>query len=125
MDFKATLDYIETQLKFKTNFQIFRQQFFVSVRVRIDPVLTSTIQSVDKNYTYDADFREVSLSAKVNFLNPIRLTIIPNLGCDESYWQNPTPHSAMNSVALVMHNKNNCSVAAKSTIKVNIHFNKN
>ncbi|CAF2486915.1 unnamed protein product [Rotaria sp. Silwood2] len=61
------------------------------------------------------DFREIFFSPAVNFLKPIRLTVLPNLGCDDDDWQHATPYPAIDSVVLVMHDKNNCSVVEKSS----------
>jgi hypothetical protein len=113
--FKATIDYIESQLRAKTNFQIFKQEFVVPTQVRTNPILTSTIAGVDKNYVYDTDFSEALLSPAANFSTSIRLTMIPNSGCDDDDWQYAAPFSAADSVALVKNDKN-CSVATKSII---------
>jgi hypothetical protein len=78
--------------------------------MRSEPILTSTIAGIDKNYVYDTDFSEALLSPRANFSTSIRLTLIPNSGCDDDDWQNAT-----GSVALVKYDKN-CSVVVKSII---------
>lgn len=113
--FEATVDYIEKQLRSKTNFYLFRQQFFVPVRVTRNPVLTSTMNGIDRNYTYEKDFSEVLLSRPANFLTSVRLTIVPNSGCNDDDWQRTTPHPATNSVALVIRDQN-CSLIDKSIL---------
>lgn len=114
--FKSTLDFIEANLILHTDFQIFREQFSVPIKLTITPILTSTIQGIDKNYTYDKDFREAFFSQPVNFLKSVRLTIVPNYGCDDGDWQYAAPYSANNSVVLIMYNKNNCSMMTISVI---------
>jgi hypothetical protein len=113
--FNATVDYIETQLRSKTNFQIFRQQFFVPITVTTNPILTSTINGVGRSYKYRTDFAETVYSPPGNLLMPNRLTVIPNSGCDDQDWQTATPYPAANSVVLVIHNSNS-SVEKKSII---------
>ncbi|CAF3789995.1 unnamed protein product [Rotaria sordida] len=113
--FKATLDYIETQLRSKTNFQIFKQEFFVPVLVTSNPILTSTIDGIDKNYTYGTDFREIIYSPSANFLTSIRLTVVPNFGCDDNDWKDATPYPVTDSVILVMYSQN-CSVTETSIV---------
>ena len=113
--FDATVDYIDTQLRSKTNFQIFRQKFFVRKMVTVNPMLTTTINGVHRNYTYETDFVEAIFSPPGNLLIPTRLTVIPNFGCDDQDWQNATPYPATNSVVLVIDNQN-CSVREKSFI---------
>ncbi|CAF1039433.1 unnamed protein product [Adineta steineri] len=120
--FKATVDYIETQLKSKTNFHIFKEEFAVPVSIRREPVLTSTIAGVDKNYIYETDFRMIFSSAPADFLTPIRLTIIPNSGCQDEDWQRATPYSANGSIAIVVHDQN-CSVEQKSIVAQKYNIN--
>lgn len=113
--FKATVDYIETQLRLKTNFNIFKQEFFVDERVTRNPILTSIISGTAKNYTYEKDFCEVIFSPSANFLTSVRLTIVPNFGCNDSDWENTRPYPATDSVVLVIHTEN-CSVYYKSVM---------
>ncbi|CAF4337956.1 unnamed protein product [Adineta steineri] len=120
--FKATVDYIETQLKSKTNFHVFKEEFAVPVGIRREPVLTSTIAGVDKNYTYETDFRMIFSSAPADFLIPIRLTIIPNSGCEDEDWQRATPYPANGSIAIVVHDQN-CSVQQKSIVAQKYNIN--
>ncbi|UJR17136.1 hypothetical protein I4U23_004032 [Adineta vaga] len=120
--FQATIDYIETQLKSKTNFHVFKEEFLVPVSIRTDPRLTSTIAGVEKNYIFGTDFRLVFLSAPADFLTPIRLTIIPNSGCDDDDWQRATPHPANGSVAIVIHDRN-CSAVQKSILAQKFNIN--
>ena len=50
--FQATIDYIETQLRSKTNFRIFKQEFRMNSTIFVTPVLISTISGIDKNYMF-------------------------------------------------------------------------
>jgi hypothetical protein len=113
--FNSTLNYIETQLRLKTNFQIFRQEFLVPLRVNIHSKLTSTIADVDQNYIDGTDFQSAIFSSSADFSIPIRLTIIPNSGCYDNDWLNATPYPAADSVALVINDRN-CSMMIKSNI---------
>ncbi|CAF4394496.1 unnamed protein product, partial [Adineta steineri] len=61
-------------------------------------------------------------SAPADFLTPIRLTIIPNSGCQDEDWQRATPYSANGSIAIVMHDQN-CSVEQKSIVAQKYNIN--
>ncbi|CAF1127878.1 unnamed protein product, partial [Adineta ricciae] len=54
--FQATVDYIEAQLKSKTDFRVFKEEFMVPTSLKREPMLVSTISGVEKNYKYDIDF---------------------------------------------------------------------
>ncbi|CAF1676486.1 unnamed protein product, partial [Adineta ricciae] len=94
----------------------------VPTSLKREPMLVSTISGVEKNYKYDIDFRLIFLSAPAHFSIPIRLTLVPNSGCDEDDWQQAAPYPATDSVVIVIHDQN-CSVRQKSNIgqKFNIH----
>ena len=113
--FDATLAYIESQLRSKTNFIVFRQDFPAPERMNNSPALVSSIQGVDKTYIYRKDFFKVTLSPAANFSTSIRLTEVPNGGCDDSDWLGATPHLATDSVAIVAHDKK-CSMTKMSTV---------
>ena len=113
--FTATIDYIENQLRTKTNFEILKQEFMIPTQVKREPSLTVIIAGIESNYIYETDYSEALLSPPTNFSTSIRLTMIPNSGCENDDWQHATPYPAANSVALVQYDKN-CTILAKSII---------
>lgn len=111
--FKDTFDYIENQLKTKTNFEIFKEEFYVMKQEVRKPILASTQNGIEKDYVYERDFSKVIFSTAANLSTSVRLTIIPNSGCNENDWQHATPHSPANSVVLVINDRN-CTASQRS-----------
>jgi hypothetical protein len=85
------LEQLQKKLKTKTNFQIFKEVFSVRQQFIRYPILTSIINGVEKTCVYRKDFHTILDAPEADFLTPIRLTVIPNFGCDEEDWQNATP----------------------------------
>ena len=113
--FDNTVTYIEGQLKSKTNFNVFREEFPTPVQVKNSPILISTIQGADKKYIYQTDFFKIARSRATNFSTSIRLTEVPNGGCEDNDWLSATPHPATDSVVIVAYDKK-CSMIATSTV---------
>ncbi|CAF1328658.1 unnamed protein product [Didymodactylos carnosus] len=101
--FNRTLDYITNYLTKNTNLKVQTQFFpFDSFTLNSDPTLRSYINGEEVNLIYGLtqDFTFMQYSGSADFSDPVRLTSIPNVGCDESDWQAATP-SPENSVVLV------------------------
>ena len=111
--FKATMEYIEAQLRSKTNFRLFRQGFSVLQQNNTLSTLSSTINHTQQNYTDGIDFRKIRFSPAADFLLPIRLTGVPNAGCTDEDWRRATPFPATDSVVLVVRSQR-CSVTEMS-----------
>jgi hypothetical protein len=101
--FNRTLDYIYNYLTANTNLKV-QTQFFLYNKFTLnsEPILLSEINGIEVNFTYGLkqDFTHMDYSGSDNFTNPVRLTAIPNVGCNDSDWLAATPPAA-NSVALV------------------------
>jgi aminopeptidase Y len=98
--FNDTLDYIVNYLSIYTNFITKRSYFYLKdFALAKNPILVSSIDGVIRNYTYSTDlsftdFTFVRYSASQNNSDFIGLTVIPNLGCNDSDWQNALPSVA-------------------------------
>ncbi|CAF3970313.1 unnamed protein product [Rotaria sordida] len=114
--FNRTFDYIYNYLTVNTNLKVQRQYFpYKTFTLNSDPILSAYINNIETNFTYGLkqDFTYLKYSGSNSFTNPIRLTSIPNVGCDESDWLAATYPSA-NSVALVK--RGICSYTEKSVL---------
>jgi hypothetical protein len=101
--FNRTLDYIYNYLTANTNLKV-EMQFFPYNKfvLNFDPILSANINGVEVNFSYglNQDFTYMDYSGSADFPNPVRLTSIPNIGCDDSDWLAAIP-SPTNNVALV------------------------
>ncbi|CAF3725374.1 unnamed protein product [Rotaria socialis] len=97
LGFNQTLDYIRDTLAINTDFVVSSKYFPIrQFGLNSDPILTSSINGVDKTYTYSknlatADFYHIDFSTAVDFSAFVQLTAIPNVGCSDDDWQNANP----------------------------------
>ncbi|CAF1004408.1 unnamed protein product, partial [Adineta steineri] len=115
--FNETLDYIYNVLKLNTNYNI--TQSFFPVRdstLASNPVLLISINDAIQNYTYStnlaiADFTVARFSTSLDLTDYVAITVIPNLGCDDTDWENNNM-SVAGQVALVK--RGNCTFVKKA-----------
>ncbi|CAF0954270.1 unnamed protein product, partial [Didymodactylos carnosus] len=103
--FNLTLNYITDYLSQFSNLEVKQEFFNVSTwRLLRVPVFLSYINGVEVNYTWGPaqDFYHMTYSRPADFSTPVRLTIIPRLGCDDSDWSAALPYAAAGSIALVI-----------------------
>ncbi|CAM4832875.1 unnamed protein product [Rotaria magnacalcarata] len=106
LGFNQTLDYIRDTLAINTDFVVSNKYFPIrQFGLNSDPILTSSINGVDKTYIYSknlatADFYHIDFSTAVDFSAFVPLTAIPNVGCSDSDWKNANP-PPNGSVAIV------------------------
>ncbi|CAM4794732.1 unnamed protein product [Rotaria magnacalcarata] len=97
LGFNQTLDYIRDTLAINTDFVVSNKYFPIrQFGLNSDPILTSSINGVDKTYIYSknlatADFYHIDFSTAVDFSAFVPLTAIPNVGCSDSDWQSANP----------------------------------
>ncbi|CAF3645935.1 unnamed protein product [Rotaria socialis] len=97
LGFNQTLDYIRDTLAINTDFVVSSKYFPIrQFGLNSDPILTSSINGVDKTYTYSknlatADFYHIDFSTAVDFSAFVQLTAIPNVGCSDDDWRNANP----------------------------------
>ncbi|CAF1081667.1 unnamed protein product [Didymodactylos carnosus] len=115
--FNNTVDYIHNYLVQNTDLQVQRQYFNVaSFTLEHNPIFVSYINDIKTNYTYETDFLHLVHSASANLITPVRVTNIPNFGCESSDWQKAYPYPADGSVTLVK--RGICSFIDKSDLAV-------
>jgi hypothetical protein len=118
LGFNKTLDYIIDTLKNKTNLNV--TPSFFSVRdfaLASNPILLSSINGDIKNYTYSsdpatADFLHVKYATSSNITDVFQLTVIPNGGCTEADWNNPSEPTT-DRIALIKRG-GSCSFADRA-----------
>jgi len=97
--FNRTLNYITDTLKGNTNFKVSTTFFLVrQFELNSDPILTYSIDGVEKNYTFsedlsEADFYYVQYSVNSNLSIVFQVTFVPDVACTDADWQaaNPPP----------------------------------
>ena len=98
--FNQTLDYIFNYLTANTNYRVTKSFFPVrNFALASNPVFTSSIDGVTKNYLYSSDSTKaevyfVKYSTGANFLDFVELSVIPNFGCSDEDWKSAKPAPA-------------------------------
>lgn len=110
--FQATIDYIEKQLKSKTDLRVFRENVSFENPFQNIPSLSSIINGHEMEHIYRVDFHRNVFSGRINYTRPIRLTLIRNFGCNQTDWETATPYPVGKSMALLMHDPS-CSMEQK------------
>ena len=110
--FNNTLNYITYTLQRNTKLIIHHEYFTVpNCVVQGTPLLQSQINGVVNGHVYLTDFTHIIFSPGTNFDSFVRLTSIPNFGCQDSDWMAVT---VQNSVALVK--RGDCTFPQKSQL---------
>jgi aminopeptidase Y len=119
LGFNRTLDYIYNTLSVSTNFQVIISYFNLrSFALAANPTLFTSINGTINNRTFSTDlsaseFYFVEYTRSANFSTDAPISVIPNVGCEDSDWLSVSP-SPSNRVALVK--RGNCTFVEKAAL---------
>lgn len=115
--FNQTLDYISSQLRTYTNYNIQRSYFYLrNFVIGANPTFSTEINGVvqDRNFsstTAQAEFFYAQYTRPYTSSTFRPITVIPNVGCQEADWQAASPAPA-GQIALVK--RGDCTFADKA-----------
>ncbi|CAF1634006.1 unnamed protein product, partial [Adineta ricciae] len=114
--FNRTFDYIYSYLKTNTNLQV-QTEFFPYMKFSLngDPVLSTTINGLEMNYTYGSgnDFISLRNSGSSSLAKTFQLVSMPAFGCEDSNWLNTTSSP---SGKVVLIKRGVCTFTEKSLL---------
>ena len=117
--FNQTLDYISSQLRTNTNYNVQTSFFYLrNFVIGTNPTFSTQINGVVQNRNFSTNLAQAEFFY-TQYTRPYTsstfqpITVIPNVGCDEADWQAASPAPAGR---IVLVKRGNCTFADKAAL---------